>query len=294
MKNVLIFLFMPVQIILISAQQCLTISGSDSEYWLLCFENVTNSNDAKAKCYGLTFLELLTQYNTTETWYSWFNKKISIQNQINELNRVFEMNLNNLIDYESYRIEEYRCNIDKGFDKFTQDVTKIFLNFINSTQNSSILNNLNSNLVTIKNDIIEVSRQTIILNLTNSLQYYRNYTMNISNQIKGSLQDIPFNENSIDKIKNFLVKLAYILNDLSGLVDRSNNMIDEFFDYFNFSIQSRSIKNDNLIKQLHQNFVQNTIVKYDLKQASESVHLFFITFWKDQMRLQDLIYRFKM
>ena len=116
MKNVLIFLFMSVQIILISAQKCLTISGIDSEFWHLCFENVTSFDNSKTQCKSFS-LELQTQNNTTETYYSWFNKTISIQNQINAISRVFVMNLNSLIAYESYRIEDLKCFVNAGFDR---------------------------------------------------------------------------------------------------------------------------------------------------------------------------------
>ena len=263
------------QIAMISSQQCLTRSGQNLSFWLLCIEVVASSDAAKQKCqsYNLNLAkrENLANY-APATLYSFFIEKSSIQNQITEMSLVFERTLNSFITEQSNQIEMLKCQVNVELDNFTANVNTSFsksmiLNKDVKVKGAPVLSTLNANLIDLKAKIMDF-RQTTKDTLNRCKDNLKFGTLDTIDQIKSNFQIDP-NQQSFNKqnINTYLTTIQFqniqLMTCLAGYDIQINLFkynLDGFF--------QNDMYQDNILKNQLKNVLTPKLVT-DLKNFNE-------------------------
>ena len=268
MKVLLIFLASVTQLVYVWGKNCMVQQGDSSEYSILCFDGANSKTKAKSQCKNLSFLPIA---NVTDLpgdfdgWYSWFQENTAVKNQINEISKVFNSNLNSLILEQSKQFEELKSGINSYLDNFI----KVISNYTNQGKDSNLrsisktIEHFRDNSISFINKIQSDSNVSISDCVEKTSVYFQTMITDstcVSNVIQTHLSNL-------DHTNNLLISRLKSLNDIISDLNTSLALFPELkklnttfeFDlkYLNFLTIFKQSYNEALVSKRLQSLLDN-------------------------------------
>ena len=257
MKVLLIFLTSVTQLVYVWGKNCMVQQGDSSEYSILCFDGANSKTNAKSQCKKLSFLPIA---NVTDLpgdfdgWYSWFQENTAVKNQVNEISKVFNSNLNSLILEQSKQFEELKSGINSYLDNFI----KVISNYTNQGKDSNLRSSIEKfrdKSISFINKIQSDSNVSISDCVEKTSVYFQTMITDstcVSNVIKTHLSNLDHNNNLLisrltslnDIISDFNTSLA-LFPELKKL----NTTFQSHLKYLNFLTIFKQSYNEALVNK---------------------------------------------